>query len=272
MSTNPVKFDFGAAADTAARIASEKDAEASQLLWGHIATRAVSDDTFRRELTQNPESAITREAGRLNVSLKPEDLAKAKEIFSPAIPGSTPEKVEQLIFGTIEDVRKSFNLTLRLAQILFGVGLAMLVVSLIFSITRGKDSSTIVFGAGGVASLIASLVMNPLDRIRNAGANLVQIQMAYLAYYKQLYLLGARQEFLTPADASLFAKELRETAVSMVGAIQSVLERPVSASSSKTSPSRRQPAGSAAPAMEKPALPHTKSKEKTDLTGTEKQE
>jgi hypothetical protein len=227
MSTNPVKFDFGAAARAAARVASEQDASASELLWGQITSRAVSDESFRRELTLNPESAIKREADRLNVQLKPEDLAKAKELFSPAIPGSKPEKVEQLVFGTIEDVRKSFKLTLQLSQILFGVGIFMLLVSMAFSIAKGRDSSTIVFGAGGVASLIASLVMNPLDRIRNAGGNLVQIQMAYLAYYNQLYLLGARQERLSSAEASLYAKELRETAVSMVGAVQSVLDKPV---------------------------------------------
>jgi hypothetical protein len=222
-----VQFDFSTAFKEADQIAAQQDTQASELLWGRIASRVANDEAFRRALTRDPERTIANEAKTLNMPVAPDTVEQIRDILSPAVPGTEQAKVEQLVFGTIEDIRKSFNLTLKLSQLLFYAGVALLVAS--FVVAVWKDSQTIVaavFGAGGVASLISSTLMNPLDRIRNAGANLVQLQMVYLAYYKHLYMLGGARELPASADTSRDAKELREATAAMVSTIQGMFAQP----------------------------------------------
>ena len=230
---DPVQFDFSAALKEADQIAAQQDADASGLLWGRVALRATSDEEFRQALMRDPERTIAHEAQQLNVTVEPSTVAQVaqiREILSPAVPGIGQPRVVQLVFDTIEDMRKSFKLTLQLSQLLFYAGVGLLVASFIVAVW--KESQTIVaavFGAGGVASLISSTLMNPLDRIRDAGANLVQLQMVYLAYYKQLYMLGDATDVPASGDASRDAKELRDTATAMVLAVQSILAKAASA-------------------------------------------
>ena len=67
--------------------------------------------------------------------------------------------------------------------------------------------------------------MNPLDRIRNAAANLVQVQVAYLSYYKQLTMLGGdNRELMTLETAVRYSEELRKGAVETIEAVQKIVE------------------------------------------------
>jgi ABC-type multidrug transport system fused ATPase/permease subunit len=225
MKTKSKTLDIAGAFDAASKTAAEREAQAGELLWGQVTMRAANDEGFREQLAKKPEETLKREAERLQIPVSKEDLDTAKQLFgSPALPGIDHVKVENLIFGTIEDVRRSFNMTLSLARALFIVGLLMLVASAVLTIWKGAQAGSI-FGIGGVASLVSSLLLNPLDRIRNAGANLVQIQMAYLAYYNLMYLLGSRNERLNVADSKAYAEELREAATSMVSAVQEIVEK-----------------------------------------------
>ena len=80
--------------------------------------------------------------------------------------------------------------------------------------------------------------MNPLDRIRNAAGNLVQIQAAYLAFYKQLYILGERSETLTREEVISYAQELRKAGNDLAQTITGALEGTRAASLSAEGPRR----------------------------------
>jgi hypothetical protein len=218
----PANFDFASTFADAQKIATENESHSGELLWGHVISRAAHDENFRKNLASDPEQTVAREAETLKIPVSQDQLKAAKAFFSRAVPGIDRDKVETLIFNTIEDVRKSFNMTLQLSQLLFFVGIVLLVASAIFTWVKGPIQGSI-FGGAGIISLVTSLVRNPLDRIRNAGANLVQVQMAYLAYYNLLYLLGSRGDELPFADTQKYAHEMRESATSMVQAVQGIL-------------------------------------------------
>jgi hypothetical protein len=223
MKTPKRNLDISAAFAAADKTAIERESQSAELLWGTVTARAATDQGFREQLAKAPEETVKREAERLNIPISEQELSTAKELFSPALPGIDRKKVEELIFGTIRDVRRSFNVTLYLSIALFVVGLLLLIASVVFTWTKGAKAGSI-FGIGGVASLVSSLLLNPLDRIRNAGANLVQIQMAYLTYYNLIYLLGSRNERLDVKDAKSYADEMRQSAISMVSTVQEIVK------------------------------------------------
>ena len=80
------------------------------------------------------------------------------------------------------------------------------------------------FGGGGIVTVISYAIMNPLDRIRNAAANLVQIQIAYVSYCKQLNMLDSSiKDHISPADAVKFSSELRKGAIETIVAVQGIV-------------------------------------------------
>ena len=225
-------FDSTRAFDQAHKVASEQENQARLFLWDLISEKAVSNEDFRKQLTDNPEKMILQEAGSLtdlagdqikvNKDIVDNLAEKARKTYSLVLPEIGQQKVEDLIFGTIEDMRNSFKLTLRLSQVLFYSGLSMVIVTFIAALAGGKESIILLFGAGGIASmLLSSLVVSPLNRVQNAADELVKLQMAYLAYYKQLYLLGKESKLLQKDDAIEYAREIGRAAKSIISLLHS---------------------------------------------------
>lgn len=205
--------------------AEEEDREA-KLLAGQLTLKAAADPQFRQELQIRPKSVIQREAEALSIKPSARVVDAVGRTFSAAVPGADTEKViQKLIFGTIDDMRKSFNLTLQLSRWLFFAGLLMVVGAFIAALASNKFWAVGVSGGSGALSLLLSAVMNPLDRIRSAAGNLAQVQASYLAFYKQLYILGAATETLSRDDAVSFSQELRKAATAMVETVGTALDK-----------------------------------------------
>jgi len=236
-------FDFSKAYHQASDAARAEEKNARSLLWQRLSERAFEDPSFKQRLVAEPKEVIEREAKNLqddsgkNVAVPPSvvhDMTeKARDTFSSAVGQIDLKQVTDLVFGTIKDVRRSFSLTLVLCQVLFYAGLAMVAAAFIITLAGGKQWASILFGVSGVASvLISSFVLGPLDRIRDAAGNLIQLQMAYLAYYNQLYLLGGGRK-LPREEAFLYAKEIDRAALSMIGGVAHLVAQTRNASSKK---------------------------------------
>ena len=243
--TETIEFDPSAAYAAAHEKALNTEEQARLLLWDRVSDKANEDVQFRRLLAENPQQAIEQEAKALNVTDEEvvKGVAEKVATLSRFVPGVDSQKVEDLIFGTIEDIRRSFKITTLLSQILFYTGLAMMVVAFIAALWDGENQIvSLVFGAGGAGSvLISSLVLGPIDRVQNAAGNLVQLQMAYLAYYKQLYLLGGNSESLSTKDTISYTKEIDRAATSLMSAIQTHVEVSTAAKTETEKPEDKQP-------------------------------
>lgn len=231
-----IKFDPKKAMSGAHKTAREQERRAQALLWDRITDRAAADKEFRRQLIDDPKEAVSQEVHVLKAQEGTQfEIAsqvidavteKARAVYSEALPGVGEGKVETLIFETIEDIRKSFKLTLRLSQVLFYAGLAMIVTAFIVALVQGDKTISLFFGAGGmVGVLISSLVMSPLNRVQDAASDLVQLQMAYLAYYKHLVLLGGKCESITPKEAVMYTKELVRNTTAFMSSLQTYVEK-----------------------------------------------
>jgi hypothetical protein len=223
--------DLGSALKEADDVARRDQDASSERLLGRVVSRALADPAFLDSLSRDPKSAVEREAKGLGIAVPPATLELAERVpklSSKTLPDLKDDEVGKLILGTIAELKESFKSTLRLASILFYAGLAMTLVAFAVGVfAQGKEIISGLFGAGGLLTLISYVLMNPLDRIRNAAANLVQVQLAYLSYYKQLNLLGGGGEKLSRDDALAYAKELRDGASQMIGSVQGVLEKSV---------------------------------------------
>ena len=232
----PIEFNPHEAFKAANDIAREQEIQAQTLLWERIDNKAKSDERFRQLLVQNPKHTIAKEAEALKnergekIKVDPgvvESVTeKARAKYSSIVPEVAAQKVEDLIFGTLKDVRRSFNITLLLSQVLFYSGLLMMIAAFVVALASGEEFISLIFGAGGLGGvLISSLITSPLNRVQNAAGDLIQLQMAYLAYYKQLYLLGGEINSLSHGEAISYAREIDRAAKSIMSSIQKYVEK-----------------------------------------------
>jgi hypothetical protein len=261
----PVKFDAQKALAGANVIAESQEATLRAMLWDRVSEKASQDEKFRKELAADPRKAVQMEAQQMATVAGKEVgpavvervATKARETYSSIVPELASDKVEDLIFGTIEDVKRAYTITLLLSQVLFYAGLAMVIAGFVAGLMSGEKLISLFFGSGGIASmLISSLVVSPLDRVQNAAGNLVQLQMAYLAYYKQLYLLGGNNETISREDALTYAREIDRVTLSLMGSVRAYVERGTKtdqAGRSAQKPGRRK--GLATSKNEKESLP-----------------
>lgn len=224
----------------ASRTAAEQDPDVRAKILGSLTVKAAEDPQFREALQKNPLQVAEKEAAISNFQVSPEDLKevgeKAKELSSRAVPDAGGAEVKQMVFRTIGEIEASFQLTLALSKWLFFSGLGMVVASFVIVMVLKDKQTAAIFGVGGTLSLLLGTVMNALDRVRNAAVSLVQIQMAYLAYYKILHLLGPGEGITSKDDAIAYAKELTTNVDKIMASLQGIERVAKEAAATKHTP------------------------------------
>lgn len=216
------------------RTAIEQEDRATSMLLEQVAQQARADESFKRHLAKEPEKAIQDVAQRLpeadRKAIGEKQVAQVAEVVragisSSVLPEIDVEKVQDLVFGTIEDARHSFKLSLRLTQFLFYAGLAMVAVAFIVMVLYQTDKvPSLIFGAVGVSGVVTSLLLNPLDRVQNAAGNLIQLEMAFLSYYKILYLFHRPPGESNVKDAIKLSQEMRTISEDVIALIEEYCE------------------------------------------------
>lgn len=201
--TDPIPTDPSAAFRGANLLAARRVKDANRRVWQQVAEKAEQGSEYKSKLLANPKEVIHKEMLELFdedadvvEAVDVEAIAdRAKEKYSQAVPGVNEAAVEQLVFGTIDDLRKAFTKSILLTQVLFYAGLAIAVIGFLVAVFTdgGQAIAGGILGSTGVlGSIVSSAVTGATRRVHDAASNLVQLQMAFLTYYKQLWLLGAQ--------------------------------------------------------------------------------
>lgn len=125
------------------------------------------------------------------------------------------DQAATILEGSIAESKR----TLRILQILntavFFVGLILLIVGIYYSM-QGQSQASRVAGAlsalGGFTGMIVLLIRDPLERIQNAMANLVQVETAFTSFIWELNLNGTYIQSLYVKNGRLENKEIMDTA------------------------------------------------------------
>jgi HEAT repeat protein len=132
------------------------------------------------------------------------------------------EAAATILRGAVDDAKSTLKLLQNLNLAVFVVGMILLTGGVLSSIFM-QDVATRLLGAlagiGGLAGVIVQLINNPLDRIQNAMANLVQIETAFTSFIWELNLNGTYIQSQYVAEGILTNDEVAQT----VGRIESAM-------------------------------------------------
>lgn len=99
---------------------------------------------------------------------------------------------------TIKKAKLGFDLNLWMSVIIFVVGIGILLLSFYIIITPNSNLFQQVFGVGsglaGLGTILTMFYYGPSDRINRAVTNLVQIEIAFLSYIRQITQIMAMFE------------------------------------------------------------------------------
>lgn len=104
--------------------------------------------------------------------------------------GLSTKSTESVIKHTIEDVTKAIytSIAVNAGVVIFG---AMLIItSFVVGAISGKWELALGFGGFGIAGIVATLVTSPLTTIGKSARQIVQVQMAYLAFMSQVNIIS----------------------------------------------------------------------------------
>jgi hypothetical protein len=132
------------------------------------------------------------------------------------------EEAAQILKSAVAEAKSTLRILQRLNIAVFAVGLLVLAFGLYTSI-QGQDIAARVTGGlasiGGLAGVIVQLIRDPIDRIQNAMANLVQIETAFTSFIWELNLNGTYIQSLYVADGRLTDDAIKETIGRIEGAM-----------------------------------------------------
>jgi len=127
------------------------------------------------------------------------------------IPSFESSSFEKLLCGTIEQTSKSFRLstTVNIAVLVFG---AVMILGSAIVAAFSERWQLLLFGGFGMAGMVASLITNPLRTIGATARKLVQVQVAYFAFLKQLHMLSQESDGIsTPEKSKQLGDEMART-------------------------------------------------------------
>jgi len=125
---------------------------------------------------------------------------------------------------TIKDASQSFKVARVLSVILFSVGIALLIVAVVFGLLRNQETLSLIFGGLGTTNLVALLLYRPIERIQSGVDSLIKSQivcLSYLAQYDSIAHTLVMMSQLSPKETNRdeqlkLAKYLSESASKLI--------------------------------------------------------
>ncbi len=142
---------------------------------------------------------------------------------------------------TVDQAKKGFTVSLLMSGTIFIVGVILLGVSIYIMIQPEPTLSQQFFGVGGgiagLTSILAMFYKGPMDRIEQSVANLVQTEIAFLGYIRQVTQINAmfEREYLGNEEFKLAElKEILEYTNETMEKTMPLVSKYTAVSSSKT--------------------------------------
>ncbi len=126
---------------------------------------------------------------------------------------SFDEQAVSIFESTVTEAKKGFLISLWMSGTIFVIGLALLIASMYLMFQPNSATIQQLFGAGGaiagLGSILAMFYKGPVERIERSVTNLVQIEVVFLGYIRQITQITAMFERRYLSDEEFSLEELQ---------------------------------------------------------------
>ncbi|MEJ2263230.1 MAG: HEAT repeat domain-containing protein [Anaerolineales bacterium] len=122
------------------------------------------------------------------------------------------EQAQKILEDAVREAKKTLWLLQGLNAVVFFVGILILLGGLYVSFTQeGQRVAGALVGLGGLAGVVTLLINDPLNRIQNSMANLVQLETAFTSFIWELNLNGTYIQSQYVAEGVLWDSDVSQT-------------------------------------------------------------
>ncbi len=134
-----------------------------------------------------------------------EEVEKALEFKAqtsrPIVPGVQTSTLDELVTETLQKASRSLQVTTGVNVTVLGLGAALVVGAFIYSCAT-REWQALAFGGLGMSGVIASLLKSPLHSIGSATRRILQVQVVYFSFLKQLSVIDQAGDSVPPLEKS----------------------------------------------------------------------
>ena len=210
-----------------------------------ILKRAADDTEFLTSIVDNPDKTILQYG-----VTDPNEVAKLSQLLILLFSGvsreletaelmakqssSTHETVITFKTGlqkTIEQIDSGFRSSMRMYEVAFSLGVALIVAAIVLAFRDGISLFTVGFGGVGVLDFIAFFIARPAQNLQSSRADLAQLQAAFFNWFADTvnwneYLRHlANNEKVSFADIKAVSDVLLDNTEKTMSAIQKYCSR-----------------------------------------------
>lgn len=175
--------------------------EANQSRFVNLAAKNIlTDQKLIRRFRQRPELVLDEKVKDIPSEKRALVREEIKQLVMEAdqvLPGLDRDEARDMLYSSLQTPRVTFAIFTWLNVALFVVGIGLFILAAIAGFVRKEEQFSIIFGAGGIASLLPLFLTNPLKRISNAASDQSQLRTVIFGYWSQLANL--RTQIMPPA-------------------------------------------------------------------------
>jgi len=190
---------------------------------------------FLKNNLLHPDSRIAQRAMRALTELGGEEAirtleaqrAKALDTYTKLL-GDADEQVMKQFNRLMKQAHHAFSMSMWMHGIIFGIGAVVLMASLYVALSRGFETFERYVGAGAAAGslgiLLLSFYKDPLKNIRRSVTSLIEINVVFLGYVRQINQIDAtfKQMFLTSAGSGI--DQMKQTVRQIQDSVKKTME------------------------------------------------
>jgi len=145
-------------------------------------------------LSVSPEQAVNDAKTEKKIDLNEEELLFISKVLNVRLDVwahlslAQKQRAEERINGSIQAMRQAFRLMLVMHNVMFYMGIALIVFGIIIAF-QGKTIAGIAFGGVGLADMMFFLIKEPIKGIHTSIGNIMQLRTIYNSYIVQLDIL-----------------------------------------------------------------------------------
>lgn len=198
--------------------------------------RHISSDlaaTGLRDALGNPDTKVSSRANELLTMLGGQTAAqilmgertKALDRYTSILTGAD-EDVRNHFSQLISQARAAFWFSMVMHTIVFLIGVAVLIGSLVLAFRGGLDSVTALVGGavGTLTVVLTAFYRNPLQNVRGSLNALMQVDVVFLAYVRQINQIDATFKHMFLESRDFGTTQMQATVAETQSSVSKILE------------------------------------------------
>jgi HEAT repeat protein len=185
--------------------------------------------------SRHPDSRVATRASHALVQLGGEEAVrtlqaqrtKALDTYTQLL-GDADKQIMEQFNRLMEQAQRAFSMSMWMHGVIFGVGVVILAVSLYVALSQGFESFERYVGVGAAAGSLGTLLLlfykDPLKNIRGSVTSLVEVNVVFLGYVRQINQIDATFKQLFLASAGFGVEQMKQTVEQIQDSVKKTME------------------------------------------------